>query len=222
MSDEQSIADAPGGQPGSPQPPPAEPPAAPPERRPITKRRLISVNVLIEFTTLLAIVAILSVWANRLLFNPDNWETTSTQLLQNKEIRDATANYIVDQLYANVNVAGIIKSGLPPRFQPLAGPASGALRNASVQAVDLALTRPRVQSLWAKANRAADQAFIALVEGGKGNVSVQQGVVTLNLAAIINNVASRLGLPADVGQKLPPSVGNLTVVKSDQIKFVQN
>jgi hypothetical protein len=79
-----------------------------------------------------------------------------------------------------------------------------------------------VQALWATANRAADQAFIALVEGGKGNLTVQQGVVALNLAAIVNNVASRLGLPSDIGQKLPPSVGKLTIVKSDQIKFVQN
>ena len=114
--------------------------------RPITRSRLISVNVLITITTVLAVVGILSIWANRLLFNADNWQNTSTQLLQNSEIRNATANYLVDQLYANVNVAGVIKTGLPPRLQPLAGPAAGALRNAAVQAVDLALTRPRVQA----------------------------------------------------------------------------
>lgn len=43
-----------------------------------------------------------SVWANRLLFSPDNWAKTSTQLLQNPDIRSTTANYLVDQLYANV------------------------------------------------------------------------------------------------------------------------
>ena len=90
-----------------------------------------------------------AIWANRLLFNPDNWSNTSTQLLQNPDIRDASANYLVDQLYANVNVGRLIKSGLPPRLQPLAGPAAGALRNVAVQGVDAALERPRVQTFWA-------------------------------------------------------------------------
>ena len=153
---------------------------------------------------------------------PGQLESTSTQLLQNQDIRDATANYVVDQLYANVDVAGLLKQGLPPQLQGLAGPAAGALRNAAVKGVDLALQRPRIQGLWATANRAADQAFIAVVNGGKGPVGVKQGVVTLDLASIIDNVASRLGLPSDIGNKLPPSIGNLTILKSDQIKLIQN
>ncbi len=188
----------------------------------IRRRRLIWVNVLIGVTTLLAVVGIFSIWANRLLFNPDNWENTSTQLLQNSQIRSATANYVVDQIYANVNVAGILGQKLPPQLQPLAGPAAGALRNAAVQGVELALSRPRVQSLWATANRAADQTFITIVNGGKGAVGVKQGVVTLDLASIVDNVATRLGLPSDLGAKLPPSIANLTVFKSDQLKLVQN
>ncbi len=184
--------------------------------------RMILVNTLIVITTLLLVVGVFSVWANRLLFNPDNWSSTSSQLLENPTIRATTANYLVDQLYANVNVAGVIRSGLPKELQPLAAPAAGALRNAAVQGVELALTRPRVQSLWAEANRAADKTFIAIVNGGKGAVAVNQGVVSLNLGLILNNVASRLGLPSNLASKLPPNVANLTVFKSDQLKFVQN
>ena len=190
--------------------------------RSISRRRLIGVDILIGVTTLLAVVGIFAIWANRQLFSPDNWANTSTQLLQNPAIRSATANYLVDQLYANVDVAGIIKSGLPPQFQALAGPAAGALRNAAVQGTELALTRPRVQALWAQANRAADQAFIAIVNGGKGPVGIKNGVVTLDLASIVSDVASRLGLPSDLGSKLPASVGNLTIIKSDQLKAVQD
>ena len=47
-------------------------------------------------------------------------------------------------------------------------------------------------------------------------------MVTLDLASIVDNVAARLGLPADIGAKLPPTVANLTVFKSDQLKFVQD
>ena len=178
-------------------------------------------DVLISITTLLLIVAMFSVWANRLLFNPDNWANTSTQLLQNSDIRSTTANYLVDQLYANYNVAGLIKHGLPSRLQGLAAPAAGALRNAAVQGTELALSRPRVQNLWREANRAADKTFIAVVNGGGPRVSVNQGVVTLNLGVILDNVAARLGLP-NVASKLPPNIANLTIFKSNQLKTVQN
>src|SRR5436309_2718624 len=165
--------------------------AAKPEPRPISRKRKIFLYSLIGVTTLLLVVAIFAVWTNRLLFSPTNWSNTSTQLLQSPTIRSATANYATDQLYANVDVAGLIKSGLPPRLQPLASPAAGALRSAAVQSIDVALQRPRVQNLWAKANYAADQTFVAIATGGKGPVGINQGTVTLNLAAVVDDIASR-------------------------------
>jgi hypothetical protein len=199
---------------------PAPEPA--PATRRISRKRLIGVDALIGVTTLLLIVGMFAIWANRLLFNPDNWSKTSTQLLANPDIRSATANYVVDQLYANVDVAGLIRQGLPSQFQGLAGPAAGALRNGAVQATDLALQRPRVQNLWAQANRAADQTFINVVNGGKGAVSTNNGAVTLNLGGIVEDVASRLGLPSGLSQHLPANVATLTVFKAHQLKTVQN
>jgi Short C-terminal domain len=188
----------------------------------ISRRRLIGVDILIGVTTILLVVCVFATWANRLLFSPDNWSKTSTQLLQDANVRSSTANYLVDQLYANVNVSGLIKQNLPTQLQGLAAPAAGALRNAAVQGTELALSRPRVQQLWAQANRAADQTFIDIVNGRKGAVGVNQGEVSLDLASVLNNVASRLGLPSDIASKLPPSAANLVVFKSDQIKYVQN
>lgn len=190
--------------------------------RTISRRRLVWVDVLITFTTVLLVIGMLSIYANRLLFNPTNWSNTSTQLLQNENVRSSAANYLVDQLYANVNVARLIKGELPPQLQSLAGPASGALRNVAVQATETALTRPRIQNLWRKANYAANQVFIKIVSGGGNRVKVDNGVVTLNLSAIIGQVATRLGLPASVVAKIPPNIGNLTVLKSNQLKSVQN
>jgi Short C-terminal domain len=206
---------------GPEQPPRGRAPAINADRRSISHPRLLLVDVLLVLTTALAVVATFAVWANRQLLNPDNWSAASTQLLQNPAVRDATANYAVDQLYANVDVAGLIKSGLPKQFQSLAGPASGALRNAAVQGATLALSDPRVQSLWANANRAAAQAFVVIVNGGKGALKINRGVVTLDLAPIVDDIAARLGLSAKIGSKLPSSIANLHVLKSDQLKLVQ-
>ena len=201
---------------GAPVPPPPGDPAR------VRRRRLLFVNAMLVVTTILLVVAMFAIWANRLLFSPENWSNTSSQLLENPDIRSATANYLVDQLYAEVNVASLIRSGLPPQLQGLAAPAAGALRNAAVQGTELALSRPRVQALWARANRAADQTFITIVNGGKGPVRVNQGAVTLDLGAILADVASRLGLPSGIAAKLPPGAANLTVFKSNQLKVVQN
>jgi len=188
----------------------------------ITKGRRRWIGVLLGFTTLLAVVGMFSIWAHRLLFDPDKFSETSTQLLQNEDIRNATTDYLVDQLYTNANPEEALKEGLPPRLQPLAGPIAGGLRTVATKGINVALSRPRVQDLWAKASKAADQVFIAIVEGGNGAVQHNNGVVTLDLSSILTDVADRLGISADLGSKLPPDAANLTVLKSNQLKLVQD
>lgn len=183
--------------------------------------RRILVQVIIWATTVLAVLAIFAVWANRQLLNPDNWANTSTRLLEHPEIRAATSNYLVGQLYANVDVAGELRSKLPPALQGTAAPLAGALRNVAVATAQRALANPQVQDVWRAANRAADESLVSLVNGGKGALAVNHGEVTLNLKAIVANVANQLGLP-DVSSKLPPSVAKLRILRSDQIKFVQD
>jgi hypothetical protein len=178
------------------------------------------VRLIIGVATVLAVVAIFAVWANRQLLNPNNWANTSTKLLQNEKIRAATSNYLVNQLYANVNVSEELKSRLPKELKPLAAPVAGALQNVAVTAAERALANARVQEVWRKANHAADQTFIAIVDG-KGVVATNGGVVTLDLASVVNNIAGHLGLP-EVGSKLPASVAHVTILKSKQLKTVQN
>lgn len=175
---------------------------------------------LIWVTSVLAVVGIFAVWANRQMLNPTNWSNTSTKLLQNADIREATSNYLVDQLYANVNVEKELKAKLPTTLQPLAGPISGGLRNVATELSNRALANPHVQELWRRANHAADQALVTIVEGGKGALQIQGGAVTLDLASIVTTITDRLGLP-NVSSKLPPHVAHLTVMRSKQLETVQ-
>ena len=168
----------------------AQHPSAAPE---VTRGRRILVQVLIWGTTLLAVLAIFAIWANRQMLNPDNWANTSTKLLQNEEVRDATSNYLVNQLYANVNVEQELKAKLPAQLAPLAGPLSGALHSLADEAAKRALASPRVQEVWKRANRAADQSFVTIVNGGKGAVAITGGQVTLNLALVVSDITNRLG-----------------------------
>jgi hypothetical protein len=180
------------------------------------------VRAILAVATVLAIFAIFAVWANRQLMNPSNWEKTSTQLLQKPTIRAAMSSYLVDQLYANVDVPGQLKSGLPTRLQPLAGPLSGALHNVAEQAAERVLAAPRVQSAWQKANRAADEELVTIVEGGGSRAQITGGTVTLNLRQVVADLSENLGLPAGLAAKLPSSVANLKVITSSQLGLARN
>jgi len=196
---------------------PANAPAPQPERA-----HRYWVREILAVATVLAIFAIFAVWANRQLMNPSNWEKTSTQLLQKPTIRTAMSSYLVDQLYANVDVSGQLKSGLPTRLQPLAGPLSGALHNVAEQAAGRVLAAPRVQRAWQKANRAADEALVTIVEGGGSRAQITGGTVTLNLRQVVADLSENLGLPAGLAAKLPSSVANLKIVTSSQLGVVRN
>ncbi len=182
----------------------------------------IWVRVILVLATVLAILSIFAIWANRQVMNPSNWSKTSTELLRKQTIRAAVSGYLVDQLYANVDVPAQLKSGLPTRLQPLAGPLSGALHNLAEQGAERALEIPRVQDAWSKANYVADQALVTIVKGGGSRVQINGGTVSLNLRQIVADLAQRLGLPSGVAEKLPASVATLKVVTSDQLGLVRN
>ncbi len=186
------------------------------------RRNRIWVRVILGFATVLLIFAIFAIWANRQLMNPHNWARTSTGLLQKPTVRTALSGYLVDQLYANVNVPAELRSGLPTRLEPLAGPLAGALHGVAEQAAERALATPKVQNAWEKVNYAADQALVRVVNGGGSRVNIKGGTVSLNLHQIVADLASYLGLPPSIADKLPASVANLKVVTSSQLGLVRN
>jgi len=178
--------------------------------------------VVLGLATVLAVLAIFAIWANRQLLNPNNWARTSTALLQKATIRSAVSGYLIDQLYANVDVQGELKSGLPKQLAPLAGPISGALHGVAEEGAQRALATPQVQNVWRKANHAADQTLVTIVNGGGSRVRVQGGTVSLNLRQVVADLSQRLGLPSSTAGKLPASVANLKVVSSSQLGLIRN
>jgi hypothetical protein len=172
--------------------------------------------------TLLTFLSIFAVWANRQVLNANNWANTSTSLLQNPAIRTELSDYLVQQLYANVNVAGELKSALPAQLQPLAGPVAGGLQNLAQKAAYELLSRPEIQAAWKTANRLSAKQFINIVEGNSKAVLLNGNAVYLDLRPIAADLASQLGLPASLVNSIPPDAGRLKLIQSDQIKTVQN
>jgi hypothetical protein len=179
-------------------------------------------TTLVVVASLIGIVAVFAVWAQRQLLETDSWVDTSTELLENEDIRDAVALYLVDELYANVDVESEIRQQLPAQFKVLANPAAGALRQVADQIAQRALETPPVQTAWEDANRTAHELLIEVIEGGGSNLSTAGGVVTLDLGAILTQVADQIGLPGDLASKLPPDIAQLEILRSDELEAAQD
>jgi hypothetical protein len=186
----------------------------------VRARRALPMTLVI-LATVIAFFSVFAVWAKRQLLETDTWTHTSSQLLENEDIRNAVADFLVTQLYANVNVENELAKALPPRLQPLAGPASGGLRELALNITQRALAQPKVQALWEDANRTAHQEFLDVVDNKNEAVSTTGGNVVLDLGAILNQVANQVGVGGNLASKLPPDAAQLTIMKSDQLEAVQ-
>ncbi len=187
-----------------------------------TKRRRRLPLVLIVVATLLAFFTIFAVWANRQLLDTDNWTDTSSKLLENDEIRGQVATFLVDELYANVDVKGQIEAALPPRAAPLAGPAAGGLRQVFEQGTDRLLATERAQTRWEQANRRAHAAFIQVIEGDGDVVSTSGGDVVLDLKALLGQTQERAGVGGRAADRLPADAAQIRILQSDQLGLAQD
>ncbi|TMK56167.1 MAG: hypothetical protein E6G51_10990 [Actinobacteria bacterium] len=182
-----------------------------------------TVTALLLIGTLLAFLAIFSIWVNRQALNTDNWVDTSGSLLQDEEVRAQLSNYLADQLVANVDVQGELESRFPPRLAPLAAPAAGALEQLAPQAAERALETSQVESLWNTANRTAHERLLAVLnDSGSSNLSTANGEVVLDLSALLTQLTDRLGVGGKLVEKLPPDAGQLTILKSDELSTAQD
>jgi len=180
------------------------------------------VRSLIGVATVLGIVAIFAVWANRQLLDSGYWTSTNTKLIESPPIREAVSVYLTEQLYANVDVAGELGKELPSELKPLASPAAGALKDLVQKGIDLLLERPRVQELWSKANQVTHAEFVRLIEN-KGSVVKLPGggAVVLDLRPMLGEVAQKVGAPSSLVEKIPPKVAQLRIVTSKQLNTMQ-
>lgn len=179
------------------------------------------ISIMLVLATIATLLAFIAIWANRQVLSTDQWTKTSTELLESPAVRDALADYLVQELFANVDVQAELESNLPNDLKGLAGPATGGLRQLALRGADAALEQPAVQAAWKNANKLAHRQLILALEGGNEKLSTEGGVVTLNTRLLLTDLANQIGLPTSLIDKLPASVGEFTVLQSDELEKAQ-
>jgi hypothetical protein len=155
----------------------------------------------------------------------------------------ALAAYSVNQLFGSGAVEAQVKAALPTQIDALAGPISGGLRQLARDLAPKVLASPQAQEAFKTANHAAHQTFMKIIDGGGTAVSTNNGVVTLNVRALVDQLAAALGVQEQVaaarsklqanagtiqgaaskaGITLPANSGQLVIMRSSQLKTVQD
>jgi hypothetical protein len=197
-------------------------PAPPEPATRLSRGRRTAIWALITIATLLGVLVILATWVNRQMFDSSTWNKASTQLIQEPSVQSALSVYMVNSLYDSVDVPAAIAQRLPPALKPLAVPAAAALRQPATDGVKLLLTRPRVQNLWVESMALTHDRLIAVLENKtRDGIDTGNGKVTIDLGALLTSIGPQLGLPDAALARIPPTTGQITVMRSDQLGLAQ-
>jgi hypothetical protein len=188
----------------------------------MSRGRRRTVRALVVLGSLLAFLSVFAIWTERQALNTDDWTDTSGRLLENKTIRTALSDYLVEQLYENVDVRKELEDVFPDDAKDLAGPAAGGLRQVAGQGAEKALETSTAQGLWEEANRTTHEQLLAVLEDKKEAIETDEGNVRLNLGSLLTNLADQVGIGEDLAEKLPPDAAQIEILKSDELKTAQN
>jgi uncharacterized membrane protein YidH (DUF202 family) len=181
-----------------------------------------AVKGLVVLGSVLAFLSVFAIWVERQALNTDDWVTTSGKLLDDSTIRSALADYLVDQLYENVDVEQELREILPGETKQFSGPLSGGLRQVAGDGAEKVLETSTAASLWKEANRTTHEQLVEVLNDEGNAVSTENGDVSLNLGSLLTNLANQVGIGANLAEKLPPDAGQIDILHSDQLQTAQN
>ena len=167
-------------------------------------------------------VSILATWMDRVFLDSTTWADTSAEALQQPEVQTALSAYLVDQIYANVDVPAELEQALPAKAKPLAGPLAVTGQPYVERAIAAGLGRPRVVELWRSANLRAHTALLKILNGGSGPFSTANGVVAIDLRPLVDQISSTLTQRTSGAVTLPPDAGRIVLLQSDQLSAAQS
>jgi hypothetical protein len=180
-------------------------PAWSPPRRTSGRWRWLGAGVLILVVALLAPLAVVATWVHDEVSDTDRYVQTVTPLASDPAVQSAVVNRVTDAIFSRLDVEavtqkaidGLSQRGLPPRaassLAALSTPLADSIRGFVKNAVGRVVRSDAFQQAWVAANREAHTAMVAVLTGKQGGaVQVSGDTVSVNLAAVIDAVKTRL------------------------------
>ncbi|MGI9623088.1 MAG: hypothetical protein ACR2PK_09660 [Acidimicrobiales bacterium] len=185
------------------------------------KSSLLTKTLLIV-ATILAIVTVFSVWGKTQLLDTDEWVELSTGLLEEPEVQETLATYLVETAYDEGDVAASLEETLPEDLSGLAGPIAGALRGPLTDGVQLLLSSDAFQAIWEEANRRAHETLVAILrDDTREGISTADGVVALELRPLVVSVGESIGISEERLDSIPDDAGRIVIFESEELDNAQ-
>jgi hypothetical protein len=183
---------------------------------------MAAARILVVLGVLLAVLSLLAGYIRFQGLDTETVEGTASDLIADDEIREQVAASLVEQLYANVDVAAALEERLPPDQQGLAGPIAAGLREFADRAAVRMLERPRVQALWVNTVTRAHTQLINVLEDDTGALSTEDGSVVLDLQPLVIQLGERVAVVGDVAETLGPDAGRVEIMEANQLETAQD
>ncbi len=174
---------------------------------------------LITVGTIVTVVALLASWVNRQALDTDQWVKTSSALLRDPAIQEATASFLAQQIVTSQIAKDRVEEALPPDLKRLSGPLTGVLGQATERVALQVLRSGGFEDIWRESNRLVHQQLLAVIEGR--NFEVEGNTVVLDLRPMLGRLATRVGLGEDAIDNLPQDAARVRVLGGDEIGAVQ-
>jgi Short C-terminal domain len=183
--------------------------------------RITVARILVVLGVLFAILSLLAGYVRFQGLDTATVEQTAGDLIADDEIREQVAASLVDQLYANVDVAAELEQRLPPDQKGLAGPVAAGLREFSDRAAVRMLERPRVQALWVTTVTRAHSQLIKVLEDDTRLLSTEDGAVVLDLQPLVIQLGERVAVVGNVAERFGPDAGRVEIMEAKELETAQ-
>jgi Short C-terminal domain len=186
-----------------------------------SRGRMIGARILVVVFALLAVIGLVSGYIRYQALDTDTFRTTAEELIASDVVRDQVAVTLVDELYANVDVAAALEERLPPDQQRLSGVLASGLQELSYRAARRLLERPRVQALWVSALETTHQQLLRVLDDDLRAVSTEDGAVVLDLRPLVVELGNRVAIVGDLAERFGPDAGRVEILEAKELETAQ-
>lgn len=204
--------------PGSPSPQPLK------IRRANNMWRKTLALILVIVGCLLIPFATLSAWLSNTIVNTEAFVATVSPLSQNQAIDNAVANFVTTKLFTQADIQNLITNLLPDQAKPLAAPLTDQLQNYVQEQVAKIVGSPQFNQIWTQALRVTHEQLMKVLFNQGQIITAAQGVVTLDLGALVDAVKARLsqnGVTIFNNINLPVADRQIVLLNSPQLAQLQ-
>jgi chromate transport protein ChrA len=205
-------------------------------REPKHRLRALGSTVLIILASLLALLAVVAVWANSIVRDTDRYVATMAPLASNPDVQQAVTNRVTNAVLQQVDVNGLVKQlsdaaaqkGVPPQVAKLVGNLDGPITNGLKTLVSTTVQRvvssSAFQTAWTNANRRAHSAVDKALTGSSDSVvQLKNNTVAIDVGPIVEQVKVKL-VDAGLGiaSKIPAVHTDFVVVEGKDVGKVKS